>query len=56
MDLKPQFLFQNPMYNYINIVFSSGFPRPDTPWSNINPQAGWTDTYTVRRPTPMTPM
>ena len=55
MELKPQFPFQNTMNKYINIVSSSVFPRPDTPWSNINPQAGWTNTYTVRCPTPMTP-
>ena len=29
------------------MVSSSGFPRPDTRWSDINPQAGWTDVYTM---------
>ena len=31
----------------MNIVSSSSIPRPDTCWSNINPQAGWAYIYAV---------
>ena len=51
MELKPQFPFPKrngpTLYNNINIVSSSSFPRPDTCWSNINLQAGWAYIYTV---------
>ena len=49
--IKTQFPFPKrngpTLYNNINIVSSSSFPRPDTCWSNVNLQAGWAYIYAV---------